>query len=81
MRISVGILASAAALFSFGALGLLGTWSLVAATVLGLVGAVATVTVMEEREHSQALVVALADRRRPLEIDPQADTLEPLPSA
>lgn len=80
MRIAVGILATATALFTFGALGLLGTWSLAAATVLGLVGAIAAVTIMEEREHSQALVISLSDRRRPLEID-EVDGFEALPSA
>lgn len=80
MRIAVGILATATALFAFGALGLLGTWSLVAATVVGLVGAIAVVTIMEEREHSQALVISLSDRRRPLEID-DVDVFEALPSA
>ena len=80
MRIAVGILATATALFTFGAIGVLGTWSLVAATVLGLLGAVAPVPIMEEREHSQALVISLADRRRPLDID-DADGFEALPSA
>jgi hypothetical protein len=80
MRIAVGILATATALFTFGALGLLGTWSLVAATVVGLIGAIAVVTIMEEREHSQALVISLSDRRRPLQID-DVDAFEALPSA
>jgi hypothetical protein len=66
MRFSLGLLASAAALFTFGAIGLLGVWALVAGTIVGLVGAVATVIVMEEREHADALVIALADRRRPV---------------
>lgn len=82
MRIAVGILATAATLFTFGAIGLLGTWSLAGGTVLGLIGAIVAVTVMEEREHSQALVISLSDRRRPLEIDDvDVDVLEALPSA
>lgn len=70
MRISVGILASATVLFLFGALGMLGTWALGTATVVGLVGALCTVTVMEERERSEAMTAALADRRRPLAAEP-----------
>lgn len=70
MRISVGILASATVLFLFGAIGMLGTWALGTATVLGLVGALCTVTVMEERERSEAVTAALADRRRPLAAEP-----------
>lgn len=70
MRISVGILASAAVLFAFGAAGILGTWALGTATVLGLIGAICTVTVMEERELSDALVTSLADRRRPADPEP-----------
>jgi hypothetical protein len=69
MRTSIGILATATVLFAFGAAGLLGTWALGAATVIGLVGAICTVTVMEEREHSQAVVTALADSRRPVLVD------------
>jgi hypothetical protein len=66
MRISIGILASASVLFLFGAFGLLGTWALGAATVLGLVGAMCTVTMMEEREHAATVMTSLADRHRPL---------------
>lgn len=55
MRISVGILASATVLFSFGALGLVGTWALVLGTVLGLVGAICLVTVIEDREYAAGL--------------------------
>lgn len=80
MRIAVGILASASVLFAFGAAGLLGTWSLGTATVLGLIGAICTVTVMEEREHSSALVTTLADRRRPLATE-SVEATELLPSA
>lgn len=65
MRISIGILASASVLFAFGAAGMIGTWALGVATVLGLVGAMCTVTMMEEREHADALVSTLDDRRRP----------------
>jgi hypothetical protein len=55
MRIATGILASAAVLFTFGALGLIGTWGLATGTVLGLVGTIWAVTVMEEREHAADL--------------------------
>jgi NADPH:quinone reductase-like Zn-dependent oxidoreductase len=65
MRISVGILASASVLFVFGATGMIGTWALGVATVLGLIGAICTVTIMEEREHADAIVTDLQDRRRP----------------
>jgi hypothetical protein len=65
MRICVGILATATVLFAAGAVGSLGTWSLAVSTVLGLIGAMATVTIMEEREHAAGVVVSLADRHRP----------------
>lgn len=55
MRIAAGILASAAVLFTFGAFGLIGTWSLATGTVLGLIGAIWAVTVLEEREHAAEL--------------------------
>jgi hypothetical protein len=55
MRIATGILASAAVLFTFGAFGLIGTWGLATGTVLGFVGAIWAVTVMEEREHAADL--------------------------
>lgn len=55
MRIAAGILASAAVLFAFGAFGLIGTWGLGAGTVLGLIGAIWAVTVLEEREHAAEL--------------------------
>ena len=58
MRISVGILASATVLFTFGALGLVGTWALVLGTVLGLVGAICLVTVIEGREYAAGMSVA-----------------------
>ena len=64
MRFSLGLLASAAALFTFGALGLLGVWALVAGTILGLVAAVATVIMMEERDYADALGISVADRHR-----------------
>jgi hypothetical protein len=69
MRISLGILATASVLFLFGAAGVLGTWALATATVIGLIGAICTVTVMEEREHSQQVMTALADSRRPALVD------------
>jgi hypothetical protein len=74
MRISVGILASASVLFAFGAAGLVGTWALGLATVLGLVGAICTVTVMEEREHAEALMEVLGDRRRPARLTDSTET-------
>lgn len=81
MRIAIGILASASVLFAFGAMGMLGTWSLGTATVLGLIGAIWTVTVMEEREHSTAIVATLADRHRPVAADATAEPVELLTSA
>lgn len=72
MRISVGILTTATVLFASGALGVLGTWALGAAAVIGLVGGICMVTVMEEREHSELVTAALADSRRPL-VDPAFD--------
>ena len=69
MRISVGILATASVLFLSGAAGFLGTWALATGTVIGLIGAICTVTVMEEREHSQQVMTALADSRRPALVD------------
>lgn len=73
MRVALGILATATVLFLGGAAGVLGTWSLAVATVVGLLGAVMAVIIMEDREHSEAVVVALADRRRPFVLD--ADSL------
>lgn len=69
MRVALGILATAAVLFLGGAVGVLGMWSLAVATGIGLLGAVMAVIIMEERDHSEAVVVALADRRRPLVLD------------
>lgn len=66
MRIAVGILTSATTLFIAGAFGLWGTWALGGATVLGFVGAMWAVTVMEERDHSASIAMALTDRRRPV---------------
>lgn len=81
MRIAVGILASATVLFAFGAAGMLGTWSLGTATVVGMIGAIWTVTVMEEREHSGAIVATLADRRRPVVADSAMEPADLLTSA
>lgn len=81
MRIAVGILASASVLFAFGAAGLLGTWALGTATVVGLIGAIWTVTVMEEREQSGAVVAALADSRRATAADSVLEPAELLTSA
>lgn len=55
MRIAAGILASAAVLFTFGAFGLIGTWGLSTGTILGLIGAIWAVTVLEERERAADL--------------------------
>ena len=41
--------------------------------MLGLIGALATVTVMAEREHAHVLVPTVADRRRPV---PAAEPLD-----
>lgn len=78
MRVALGILASATVLFVSGAVGMLGTWSLSVATVVGLVGAVLAVIIMEDREQSEAVVVALADRRRPTGIDAVDATIDAL---
>lgn len=42
--------------------------------MIGLVGGICMVTVMEEREHSALVTAALADSRRPL-IAPAVDRL------
>lgn len=63
MRISLGILASSAVLFLFGALGLLGTWAIVSGTVIGLVGGVALVIALEDRERAAAGVGAFLQPR------------------
>jgi hypothetical protein len=60
MRISVGILASAAVLFVSGAVGFVGTWALVLGTVLGLLGAICMVTVLEDREYAAGMSVVPA---------------------
>ena len=45
--------------------------------MVGLIGALATVTVMEEREHAHAMVTTLADRRRPVPAtEPRDATVE-----
>ena len=77
MRICVGILATATALFVGGASGALGSWALGSATVIGLIGALAMVTVMEEREQAHAMVTTLADRRSPVRAtEPRDATVE-----
>lgn len=63
MRISLGILASAAVLFLFGALGLLGSWAVVFGTLVGLVGGVALVIALEDRERAGAGMAAFVQHR------------------
>lgn len=64
MRIAIGILTSAATLFLAGALGLLGTWALATASVLGLIGATWAVTALEQRDNEQVIAAALTDPAR-----------------
>lgn len=74
MRVAIGILTSAATLFVAGASGLWGTWALALASILGLIGALWAVTVIEGRDNSLLAAAALADRRRtsPKPADSQA---------
>ncbi len=51
MRIAAGMLASAAILFSTGALGVLATWALVVGVVLSVASAITAAVVMEERDQ------------------------------
>lgn len=63
MRITTGLLASAAVLFVFGALGLVGSWALVTGTMLGLFGGVGLVIQLEERDRSTAGLAAFLETR------------------
>lgn len=63
MRITTGLLASAAVLFVFGALGLVGSWALVSGTMLGLFGGVGLVIQLEERDRSTAGLAAFLETR------------------
>ncbi|MGV3760050.1 MAG: hypothetical protein ACO1PW_11015 [Actinomycetota bacterium] len=63
MRITTGLLASAAVLFVFGALGLVGSWALVAGTLIGLFGGVGLVIQLEERDRSTAGIAAFLETR------------------
>lgn len=63
MRITTGLLASAAVLFLFGALGLVGSWALVTATMVGLFGGVGLVIQLEERDRSHAGLAAFLETR------------------
>lgn len=80
MRIAAGILASAAVLFTFGAFGLIGTWGLATGTVLGLIGAIWTVTVLEEREHAADLS-PLAAAHAAVAVADTANASTPAPAA
>lgn len=62
MRIFTGILCTAALLFTAAAVGLLGTWALALATVLGMVGTLGVVTVLEGRDVANP-IAAPVDRR------------------
>jgi hypothetical protein len=61
MRITTGLLASAAVLFVFGALGLVGSWALVTGTMIGLFGGVGLVIQLEERDRSTAGLAAFLE--------------------
>jgi hypothetical protein len=61
MRISVGILASAAVLFLAGALGVIASWGLVAGTMLALVGGVGLVIHLEEQDQANAGLAAFLE--------------------
>jgi hypothetical protein len=50
MRFALGMLASALVLFMSAAVGFVGTWALVAATVGAVLGALLAVIAMEERD-------------------------------
>lgn len=63
MRITAGLLASAAVLFVFGALGLIGSWAVVTGTLLALVGGVGLVIHLEERDRSTAGIAAFLETR------------------
>jgi hypothetical protein len=54
MRFAFGMLASALVLFTSAALGFVGTWALVSATVGAVLGALLAVIAMEERELRDA---------------------------
>ena len=55
MRIAVGLLASATVLFTTGALGLMGSWTLVTGVGLAVAAAVTAVIAMEERDLSDPI--------------------------
>ncbi|MFP5254274.1 MAG: hypothetical protein ACLGI8_00300 [Acidimicrobiia bacterium] len=63
MRIATGLLASAAVLFVFGALGLVGSWALVTGTLIALVGGVGLVIQLEERDRSTNGLAAFIETR------------------
>lgn len=63
MRVTIGLLASAAVLFLSGAVGLVGSWALVAGTIVGLFGGVGLVIQLEERDRSTAGLAAFVESR------------------
>jgi hypothetical protein len=64
MRLRLGFLTCAIALFAAGAVGVLGAWALASAVVLVVGTAVATVIVWEDRDtERQELVPVRSDRR------------------
>ena len=58
MRIAVGLLASAAVFFTTGALGLMGSWTLVTGVGLAVAAAVTAVIAMEERDLADSVAPA-----------------------
>lgn len=63
MRVSGGILASAAVLLIAGAAGFVGTWALATGAVLALVGGVSLVIAMETKDSYEAGIGAFAEIR------------------
>jgi hypothetical protein len=64
MRLRLGFLTCASALFVAGAVGVLGAWALASAVVLVVGTAVATAIVWEDRDaERQELVPVRSDRR------------------
>jgi hypothetical protein len=64
MRISLGIIASAAVVFLAGAVGFLGSWAVGSGAALMLVGAVAAAVAMEDRDPVFTPVPVAARSRR-----------------
>ncbi|MEX2292998.1 MAG: hypothetical protein WD691_04360 [Acidimicrobiales bacterium] len=63
MRVWGGILATAGVLLVAGAIGIVGTWALPVGAVIGLVGSICTVILLEERELASSSAAALPNHR------------------